>query len=182
MNTNQPETIVYWSELQLKYGTIYLAASKNGLLYVGSLQGDFEEIHNWVNKHIKNANLEKNDDILEPYKTEIIDFMDGKRTKLTSRCEEIGTSFQKEVWQALRKIPYGETRTYSDIAAMIQKPQAIRAVGRAIGANPLLIYNPCHRVIGKNGKLTGFRGGLIMKKRLLKVENVNFEENEQQRR
>ena len=70
-----------------------------------------------------------------------------------------GTSFQMAVWNALCQIPYGQTFTYSDIANQIGKPAAVRAVGAAIGANPLLITVPCHRVIGKSGALTGYRGG-----------------------
>ena len=81
-----------------------------------------------------------------------------------------GTKFQKSVWTELQKIPFGETSTYSDIAEKINKPSAFRAVGSAIGANPVMIVIPCHRVIGKSGKLTGFRGGLLMKQKLLALE------------
>jgi methylated-DNA-[protein]-cysteine S-methyltransferase len=81
-----------------------------------------------------------------------------------------GTPFQLDVWRALRAIPYGETRSYSQIAQIIGKPEAIRAVGAANGANPLPIVVPCHRVIGSNGSLTGFGGGLEMKRYLLDLE------------
>jgi methylated-DNA-[protein]-cysteine S-methyltransferase len=81
-----------------------------------------------------------------------------------------GTPFQHEVWTALREIPYGETRSYAQIARTIGKPEAIRAVGAANGANPLPIVVPCHRVIGSNGSLTGFGGGLAAKRYLLDLE------------
>ena len=81
-----------------------------------------------------------------------------------------GTPFQLEVWRALREIPYGETRSYAQIARIIGKPEAIRAVGAANGANPLPIVVPCHRVIGSNGSLTGFGGGLAAKRFLLDLE------------
>jgi len=81
-----------------------------------------------------------------------------------------GTPFQLDVWRALRAIPYGETRSYAQIAQIIGKPEAIRAVGAANGANPLPIVVPCHRVIGSNGSLTGFGGGLEMKRYLLDLE------------
>lgn len=81
-----------------------------------------------------------------------------------------GTTFQLDVWRALRDIPYGETRSYAQIARIIGKPEAIRAVGAANGANPLPIVVPCHRVIGSNGSLTGFGGGLEAKRFLLDLE------------
>ena len=81
-----------------------------------------------------------------------------------------GTPFQQIVWKALQEIPYGQTVSYSDIAERIEKPNAVRAVGTAIGANPVLIIVPCHRVIAKSGKLGGFRAGLEMKEQLLELE------------
>ena len=83
-----------------------------------------------------------------------------------------GTDFQGRVWRQLQTIPYGQTRSYSQIAQAIGSPQAIRAVGAANGANPIAIVVPCHRVIGANGKLVGYGGGLPLKKRLLELEGV----------
>jgi methylated-DNA-[protein]-cysteine S-methyltransferase len=85
--------------------------------------------------------------------------------------EMIGTDFQVRVWRLLLEIPYGETRSYRDLAYALRMPQAVRAVGAANGANPLPIVVPCHRVIGANGKLTGYGGGLPLKKRLLELES-----------
>lgn len=82
-----------------------------------------------------------------------------------------GTPFQRSVWQALQAIPYGETTTYAAIADAIGKPSAVRAVGGAIGRNPLGIVIPCHRVVGKDGSMTGYTGGLARKKTLLLLEN-----------
>jgi len=82
-----------------------------------------------------------------------------------------GTPFQQDVWQALTKIPYGETRSYAEIAKKIGRPDAVRAVGAANGQNPIPIVIPCHRVIGSNGKLTGFGGGLPAKRFLLDLES-----------
>jgi methylated-DNA-[protein]-cysteine S-methyltransferase len=83
-----------------------------------------------------------------------------------------GTDFQKSVWNALLMIPYGETRSYGQIAEVIGSPKAVRAVGAANGQNPIPIVVPCHRVIGSNGKLTGFGGGLPMKRMLLELEST----------
>jgi len=97
--------------------------------------------------------------------------LDGQRKNFTAAITLHGTAFQQSVWQALLEIPHGETVSYSDIAERIGNPKAVRAVGTAIGANPMLIIVPCHRVIGKNGSLTGFRGGLEMKIQLLDLES-----------
>jgi O-6-methylguanine DNA methyltransferase len=83
-----------------------------------------------------------------------------------------GTEFQLRVWRELENIPYGETRSYTQIAAAINAPQAVRAVGAANGANPIPIIVPCHRVIGSSGKLVGYGGGLPLKKRLLALEGA----------
>lgn len=83
-----------------------------------------------------------------------------------------GTSFQLSVWNHLLKIPYGETRSYTQVAEAVGRPKAVRAVGAANGSNPVAIIVPCHRVIGSNGKLTGYGGGLPMKKRLLELEGA----------
>lgn len=83
------------------------------------------------------------------------------------------TPFHREVWLAIRDIPYGQTMSYSELAAKLSKPQAVRAIGQALSRNPLPIILPCHRVIGRNGKLTGYAGGIELKKRLLEIEAVN---------
>ena len=83
-----------------------------------------------------------------------------------------GTAFQKRVWKELEKIPYGETRSYMQVAVAAGAPQAVRAVGAANGSNPVPIVVPCHRVIGSDGKLTGYGGGLPLKKRLLELEGA----------
>lgn len=82
-----------------------------------------------------------------------------------------GTIFQEAVWTALKNIPFGETKTYTDIAKNIGRPNSVRAVGAAIGANPLLMVVPCHRVVSKSGGMAGYRGGVPMKKALLELEN-----------
>ena len=101
---------------------------------------------------------------------EIEEYLDGDRKSFSSPLDMQGTPFQIEVWNELLKIPYGETRSYGEIAAAVGRPRAARAVGAAIGANPLPITVPCHRVIGKNGSLVGFGGGLRLKERLLLLE------------
>ena len=98
------------------------------------------------------------------------EYFDGRRTKFDLQLDFTGTEFQKRVWSALLTIPYGETRSYAQIARQIGRPEAVRAVGAANGKNPLSIVAPCHRVIGSSGALTGFAGGLETKAFLLEHE------------
>jgi methylated-DNA-[protein]-cysteine S-methyltransferase len=98
------------------------------------------------------------------------EYFAGQRVAFDIKLDFNGTAFQKKVWQALLSIPFGETRTYSEIAHQIGSPTAVRAVGAANGRNPISIIAPCHRVIGADGSLTGFAGGLEAKQMLLAVE------------
>lgn len=98
------------------------------------------------------------------------EYFEGRRTAFELPLDPAGTAFQKAVWMLLREIPYGETISYGELARRTGNPKASRAVGAANGANPLPIVVPCHRVIGANGKLTGFGGGLPVKEALLELE------------
>lgn len=102
------------------------------------------------------------------------EYFAGSRRVFSLPLAPVGSPFQREVWAALATIPFGETRSYAQIAAQIGRPAAVRAVGAANGRNPLSIVVPCHRVIGSSGRLTGFAGGLEAKAFLLKLEGVAF--------
>jgi methylated-DNA-[protein]-cysteine S-methyltransferase len=104
------------------------------------------------------------------------EYFDGRRTAFDLPLDAAGTPFQLTVWKALRTIPFGETRSYADIAAQIGQPRAVRAVGAANGRNPISIITPCHRVIGSTGRLTGFAAGLDTKARLLAFEGARLSE------
>lgn len=108
--------------------------------------------------------------LLEKCKKQLTEYFLRVRKDFDMEIELIGTEFQKQVWHELLKIPYGKTVSYSEIALAIQNPKAVRAVGGAIHHNPLLIIVPCHRVIGKNGSLTGFACGIEVKEKLLQLE------------
>lgn len=99
------------------------------------------------------------------------DYFSGKNVTFSLPVRLIGTQFQLKVWNALKSIPYGSTVSYNDIALSIGRPSAVRAVANAIGANPISIIIPCHRVIGSNGTLTGYAGGLEIKRALLDIES-----------
>ncbi len=105
---------------------------------------------------------------------QLTEYFAGEREDFDLPLEMCGTVFQLEVWSALRRIPYGEVRSYAEIARAIGRPKAVRAVGAANGANPIPIIVPCHRVIGSNGSLTGFGGGLDVKRRLLDLERARY--------
>ena len=110
--------------------------------------------------------------ILLEAERQLEEYFAGRRKIFDLALDVSGTEFQKKVWRALLAIPYGETRTYAEIAREIGHPTAVRAVGAANGRNPLSIVAPCHRVIGSSGALTGFAGGLAVKAQLLRLEGV----------
>ena len=120
---------------------------------------------------------ENNDRTLETDKIigQINEYLDGKRKEFSiyDLCKAEGTNFQQKVWQELLSIPYGQTKTYKDIAKNIGNEKAVRAVATAIGKNPLMIITPCHRVIGSDGKMHGYAYGINLKKKLLDLEDNN---------
>jgi len=121
-------------------------------------------------------NIEAEDNahpVLVEAERQLGEYFAGRRKTFSIRLDVEGTAFQRQVWNALLTIPFGETRTYGEIAKQIGHPAAVRAVGAANGRNPLSIVAPCHRVIGATGKLTGFAGGLETKAHLLALEGAN---------
>jgi methylated-DNA-[protein]-cysteine S-methyltransferase len=109
--------------------------------------------------------------ILLKTEQQLLEYLERKRKVFSVALDPLGTPFQKQVWEALRAIPFGETRSYGQIAAQIGRPKAVRTVGAANGRNPISVIVPCHRVIGASGSLTGFAGGLKVKRWLLDLEN-----------
>ncbi len=149
-------------------GKLKLVASANGLAAVL-----------WENdnpKRVKFAKISPQEDhpILLKAEQQLQEYFSGKRKSFKLELDFCGTEFQKKVWQSLLEIPFGETRSYGEIAQQIGNSKASRPVGAANGKNPIAIIAPCHRVIGSSGKLTGFAGGLKVKEFLLKLENSNF--------
>ncbi|OAH57403.1 MULTISPECIES: methylated-DNA--[protein]-cysteine S-methyltransferase [Bacillaceae] len=170
---NKKEQVIKWSTLTYKQWKLYAAKTEKGLCYVGSPGQSYEELEAWIQKHFPKVSLVENEEALKPYINELREYFEGTRQSFSLAVDVKGTPFQEEIWEALKQIPYGKTYSYSDIAELIQRPTAVRAVGTAIGANPVLITVPCHRVIGKNGAITGYRGGTEMKQYLLQLEAKN---------
>ncbi|MGG4267225.1 methylated-DNA--[protein]-cysteine S-methyltransferase [Peribacillus simplex] len=167
---NVKEQTIDWAILKYDKWQLYVAKSEKGICYVGSPGQSYEELKSWIQKRFPMASLVENEEALNPYLKELLEYFEGTRQTFSLPADVKGTPFQQEIWAALNQIPYGKTCSYSGIAKIIQRPSAVRAVGTAIGANPVLITVPCHRVIGKNGAITGYRGGTEMKQYLLELE------------
>ena len=124
-------------------------------------------------KHLQGPQVESPDHpVLVEAERQLAEYFAGQRQSFTIRLDLQGTAFQQAVWQAMLAIPFGQSRSYGEIARQIGRPTAMRAVGAAAGMNPIAIIAPCHRVLGKSGTLTGFAGGLQAKAGLLAVENI----------
>lgn len=145
-------------------GPLFLAADESGLqLLLMELDS-----RPWrIEDHWQPAGRE-----LDAVCSQLDEYFAGKRRQFEVRLAPQGTAFQQAVWQALLAIPYGSTCSYSELASVIGRPQAVRAVGTANGANPISIIVPCHRVIGRDGSLIGYAGGLPRKQQLLELEGV----------
>jgi methylated-DNA-[protein]-cysteine S-methyltransferase len=154
---------VYYSRFESPVGPLLLAGSKAGLQLVSFDAGKRarDVCPEW--RLDSSAFVE----VVEQLRS----YFAGERKNFDLTLVLQGTEFQKRVWTALRKIPYGETISYKELAEWIGRPRAVRAVGAANGANPIPIIIPCHRVIGNDGSLTGFGGGLQLKKQLLELES-----------
>jgi len=150
-------------------GVLKLVASDKGLAAIL-----------WENDDPKRVRLgpleeDKKHPVLLQTEHQLHAYFAGQRKKFSLQLDFSGTDFQKQVWQSLLTIPYGETRTYGQMAKQIGRPKSVRAVGAANGRNPISIVAPCHRVIGSDGQLTGFAGGLETKAVLLKLEKSRAE-------
>jgi O-6-methylguanine DNA methyltransferase len=124
----------------------------------------------WVRRHAARAHVSHDHPALAVLSAQLAAYFEGALRAFSVPLDLRGTPFQTEAWQALRDIPYGQVRSYADIASAIGRPRATRAVGMANHANPVPIIVPCHRVIGSNRSLTGYGGGLELKERLLRLE------------
>lgn len=122
-----------------------------------------------------NDNIEETDLIKKCFK-QLKEYFEGSRTKFDLPLDIKGTEFQNKVWDELLKIPYGEVKSYKDIAIAIGNEKAYRAIGMANNKNPIPIIIPCHRVIGSNGKLVGYAGGLNIKEKLLNIEKIDIKD------
>jgi len=150
-------------------GTLTLVATDDGL---AAILWEHERPHR-VRLNIQAE--DRRHPVLVEAERQLAEYFAGRRKRFALKLDVSGTPFQRKVWSALLTIPFGETRSYAQIAKQIGHPSAMRAVGAANGRNPVSIVAPCHRVVGSNGALTGFAGGLEVKARLLALEGVGSE-------
>ena len=156
----------YYSRINSAIGRLNLAVSDKGLVTLEFDRKDFPP------KNPHKLAWEESGEETELFARELEEYFSGKRREFTFPLDLRGTPFQLQCWRALLAIPYGETRTYADIARAVHRPQAFRAVGMANNRNPIAIVVPCHRVIASDGSLCGYGGGLEVKRRLLQLEGA----------
>ena len=169
-NAMNDETIT-WAAMKSRIGTIRVAATPRGVCKIGLGKETARDFLSWLERHIgpvphKSVRM----GIVALALDQIEEYLNGVRREFDLPLDLRGTEFQRRMWSAVAAIPYGETRTYADIARTMGKPLAVRAVGAANGANPLPLVVPCHRVLGSDGSLTGYGGGLDVKQKLLEME------------
>src|SRR5437588_10266036 len=180
---------VDWSIMETLYSTVFesdigplfLAASKKGLVALEfdarlpgqqSIRPNPRHLRQETSAAKERAAFEASPDALRSCVSELEEYFAGRRRQFTFPLDLRGTEFQVKCWRALLAIPYGETRSYADIARAVRRPQAFRAVGMANNRNPIAIVVPCHRVIASDGTLCGYGGGLDVKRKLLELEGA----------
>ncbi|MDP6968053.1 MAG: methylated-DNA--[protein]-cysteine S-methyltransferase [Gammaproteobacteria bacterium] len=164
--------LLHYTYLSTPIGHLLLAGQAEQLAYVGLPAADktMQPPPEW----------QRQSTILKAAQQQLTEYFAGRRQSFDLLLSPMGTEFQCQVWQQLQQIPYGSVCSYGDIAEAIGRPKACRAVGAANGQNPIPIIIPCHRVIGANGQLTGFSGGLSVKAHLLTLEGVKVDNQSQQ--
>ncbi|MCY1634932.1 methylated-DNA--[protein]-cysteine S-methyltransferase [Marinifilum sp. D737] len=164
--------MLYFDIINTPIGDLLLLASDKGLkkiLFEDQFKA-FEISSTW----------EQSTEKLSQAKEQLLAYFNSNLVQFELQLDPDGTVFQKQIWKQLEEIPFGETKSYQDIANAIEKPNACRAIGMANSKNPIPIIIPCHRVIGKNGKLTGYAGGLNIKAKLLQIEGIDLGNDSQQ--
>jgi O-6-methylguanine DNA methyltransferase len=153
-------------------GTLLAGASELGLCFLSFIDSDsLVQTLSSIKRTYKATFVYEPNEILTRCKAQLDSYFDGALTQFDLEFDLVGTDFQKQVWNELWQIPFAKTISYKEVAHRINNEKAVRAVGTAIGANPVPVILPCHRVIGENGKLVGYSGGLWRKEFLLKLEN-----------
>lgn len=170
------KTLLFYEEMESMIGPITVIATENGVCRIdfGSLEENLPSLQAWMSKHYLKGELIHSPDKMQPVIEQLRSYFNGTLQEFAVPLDLYGTPFQIKVWEQLKVIPYGSTYSYKDIAQGIGAPKAVRAVGSANNKNPVPIIIPCHRVIGSNGALVGYGGGLDKKELLLNIELQNF--------
>jgi methylated-DNA-[protein]-cysteine S-methyltransferase len=163
---------VYCTSFDSRIGHVYVASTDRGVCKICIPRETKKDFFRWVRRHFSDDEVvedrAKNRGIID----DLEQYVEGKLSKFRSAPDEIGTVFQTRVWRELRKIPYGTTITYKQLARRVGIPKGYQAVGRAVASNPLPIVIPCHRVLGSDGRLTGYAAGIKTKEFLLRLEGA----------
>ncbi len=168
-----PGEIVHVTRFDSPIGSCAVASTERGLGYVELPRASGRGLAGWLRRCVPGASCTEAYAPNRAAVAQILEYLEGKRVEFDLPLDLRGTDFQLQVWAALREIPYGETRTYREIARAVGRPAAVRAVGAANGANPLSLVVPCHRVVAAGGKLGGYGGGLELKARLIAMEQAS---------
>ncbi len=153
------------------HGTLTLVKSNRGLCYLGLPNTTQEQIAAWAGKHFKGSQLKRTPGCCRREVLELQQYFADSRTTFTLALDHRNTPFARQALAEVSRVPYGQTATYGDIARRLGRQRAARAVGRAVATNPLAIVIPCHRIMGTDGRLTGYGGGLELKQALLDLES-----------
>ena len=165
--------IVHIAWVESPIGRFRIASTAGGVAYVELPHASGRGLAGWLRRCVPDARCEESDAKNRRAIQQLLQYLEGRREEFDLDLDLRGTPFQRRVWQALLEIPYGETRSYQQLARAIRKPKAVRAVGAANGANPLSLIVPCHRVVQSGGRLGGYGGGLELKARLLAMESAH---------
>jgi len=164
--------IVHTARVDSPIGTLRLASTAAGLVFVELPHASGDGFAGWLRRRAPGARVIEGFAPNRRAARQILEYLDGKRRAFELALDPRGTDFQRRVWRALCDIPYGETKSYVEIARRVGSPGAFRAVGTANGANPLALVVPCHRVVNADGRLGGYGGGFELKQRLLAMERA----------
>ncbi|HEX7063524.1 MAG TPA: methylated-DNA--[protein]-cysteine S-methyltransferase [Bacillales bacterium] len=171
--SNKPS--IFYGEMESPLGWLTIVSTSKGVckLEFGSIEENMPNIHAWTKKHFLKSQMLRDEEQINPVIRELEEYFRGERFSFDLPLVLRGTPFQRKVWETLKEIPHGETRSYKQVAQLMKADKAVRAVGNANNKNPLPILIPCHRVIGSNGSLVGYGGGIDKKQYLLEFEKAH---------
>jgi methylated-DNA-[protein]-cysteine S-methyltransferase len=162
--------MIFYTTMDSSIGRLVIASTNRGLIRIMlPRENNSDSLARLQEAYPGQSIIEDSDKNRDAVK-QLREYFEGTRTVFSLPLELRGTEFQKSVWRTVARVPYGQTKSYGDIAREIRKPKACRAVGAANGANPIPIVIPCHRIIGSDGSMTGFGGGIPLKEKLLRME------------
>lgn len=163
---------LYYAMTDSPFGPLVLLATPTGLCRVGLPGESRASLEAWAVQRVGSEPLEENLAALSEAVIQLREYFSRLRREFDLPLDLRGTPFQRRVWEELRRIPYGQTVAYGELAHRVGRPGAARAVGQAVGANPVPIIVPCHRVVGADGSLVGYGGGIEIKAALLRLEGI----------